>query len=118
MSFNVIDNPGFTKFQKNAGFKNSEFRALASLYAQAASHRALYDMAVDVDFDDGTCTITYYLSNSYKPYLQFVILHVGPRSAMYEVFKEGKGKIIRSGLFDRAFDRLREEVHALMPSSE
>lgn len=115
MTFRVIDNPEFDKFKKNAGFKNAEFKALAGIYSRAASVRALYDIGVDVDFDEGVCTFTYYRTNNYKPYLQFVIKHVGPHTAMYEVFKEGKGRIARSGLFKRAFARLEEEVAALMP---
>ncbi len=115
MSFGVIDNPEFDKFRKNAGFKNAEFKALAGLYSRAAVVKAFYDMGVDVDFDEGLCTFTYYRTNAYKPFLQFVIRHVGPRTAMYEVFMEGKGRIARSGLFKRAFERLEEEVQVLMP---
>ena len=114
MSFRVIDNPEFGKFRKNAGFKNAEFKALAGLYSRAVLVKALYDIGVDVDFDEGICTFTYYRTNAYVPYLQFVIRHVGPRTAMYEVFMEGKGRIARSGLFKRAFERLEEEVQGLM----
>ena len=117
MTFHVIDNPEFDKFRKNAGFKNAEFKALAGLYSRAAVVKALYDMGVDVDFDEGLCTFTYYRTNNYRPFLQFVIRHVGPRTAMYEVFMEGKGRIARSGLFKRAFERLEEEVLGLMPGS-
>ena len=67
-----------------------------------------------MDFDEGACTFTYYRSNNYKPYLQFVIRHVGPHTSMYELYKEGKGRIAKSGLFKRAFERLEEEVAALM----
>lgn len=114
MTFGVIDNPDFKRFRKHSGFKNAEFRKLAGLYSRAASARALYDIAVDVDFDEGTCTFTYFQSNNYKPTLQFVIRRVGPYTDMYELYKDGKGRIAKSGLFDRAFERLEEEVAALM----
>jgi len=114
MGFDVIDNPEFRKFKKKSGFKNAEFKALAGLYSRAASVKVLYDIGVDVDFDEGTCTFTYYRTNSYKPYLQFVIRHVGPHTDMYEVYLEGKGRITRSGLFSRAFKRLEEEIDNLM----
>lgn len=114
MSFQVIDNPDFDKFKKTAGFKNSEFRLLAGLFSRAASAKALLDMAVDVDFDEGTCTISYYKTR-YEPYLSFVVRHVGPRAVMYEVYKAEKGQILKSGLFQRAYDRLAEEIGELMP---
>lgn len=114
MTFRVIDNPDFKKFSRNAGFKNSEFKALAGLFSRAATVKALYDIGVDVDFDEGVCTFTYYRTNAYKPYLQFVIRHVGPHTAMYEVFKESKGRIAKSGLFRRAFKRLEDEIAELM----
>lgn len=114
MTFTVIDNPDFNKFKVRAGFKNTEFKALAGLYSQAASQKALYDIAVDVDFDTGVCTFTYYQSNNYVPTLQFLIRQVGPRTNMYEVYKEGKGRIAKSGLFERAFERLEKEVEDLM----
>ncbi len=50
--------------------------------------KALYDIAVDVDFEAETCTFTYYRSNTYKPYLQFVIRRVGPHTDMYELYQE------------------------------
>ncbi len=114
MSFQVIDNPDFDKFRKTAGFKNSEFRLLAGLFSRAASAKALLDMAVDVNFEEGTCSISYYQTR-YEPSFQFVIRHVGPRTVMYEVYKTDKGQILKSGLFQRAFDRLAEEIGALMP---
>lgn len=114
MSFHVIDNPDFKKFRKKSGFSNTEFRQLAGLFSRAASAKALYDIAVDVDFDEGVCQFTYFRSNSYQPYLTFVIRQVGPRTDMYELYKEGKGRIAKSGLFDRVFARLEVEVAELM----
>ena len=117
MVFTVIDNPDVQKFRKRSGFTNSQFKKLAGLYSRAASVKALYDIAVDVDFDEGTCTFTYYRSNTYKPCLQFVIRRVGPSTDMYELYKEAQGRIARSGLFDRTFQRLEEEVAVLMEDS-
>ena len=114
MVFQVIDNPDFGKFRARSGFKNAEFRLLAGLFSRAASAKALIDMAVDVDFDEGTCPITYYKTR-YEPYLSFVVRHVGPKTVMYEVYKTEKGQMTKSGLFTRAYERLAEEIEALMP---
>lgn len=114
MVFQVIDNPDFNKFRARSGFRNAEFRLLAGLFSHAASAKALLDMAVDVDFDEGTCTVSYFITR-YEPYLTFVVRHVGPRASMYEVYKGGKGQLVKSGLFARAYERLEAEVMALMP---
>ncbi len=114
MTFTVINNPDFDKFKARSGFKNAEFKMLAGLFSRAAAHKALYDIAVDVDFDEGVCTFTYYKGNSYSPYLQFVIRQVGPRTDMYELYLEGKGRIAKSGLFERVYERLEQEVDALI----
>lgn len=113
MAFEVIDNPDFQKFQARSGFKNAEFRLLVGLYSRAAAEKALYDIAVDVDFDEGTCTFTYYRSSHYAPFLQFVIRRAGPRTDMYEVYRQGRGRIAKSGIFDRAYKKLAEEIEGL-----
>lgn len=121
MTFDVIDNPGFgpelKKFRARSGFKNSEFKMLAGLFSRAASARALYDIGVDVDFDEGVCTFTYFRTNNYQPYLQFVIRRVGPHTDMYELYREGKGRLVKSGLFARVYERLEAEVEALIAPS-
>ena len=114
MVFEVIDNPDFKRFRKQSGFRNSEFKKLAGLFSRGATVKALYDIAVDVDFDEGTCTFTYFRSNAYRPYLQFMIRRVGPYTDMYELYKEGRGRIAKSGLFDRVFQRLEEEIDGLI----
>ena len=114
MVFQVIDNPDFGKFRARSGFKNAEFRLLAGLFSRAASAKALIDMAVDVDFEEGTCTISYFKTR-YEPYLRFVVRHVGPKTTMYEVYKAEKGQLVKSGLFPRAYERMVEEIEALMP---
>lgn len=116
MSFEVIDNPHFLKFKSYSGFTNAQFKQLAGLFSRAAAAKVLYDIGVDVDFEESVCTFTYYRSNAYQPYLQFVIRRVGPRSDMYELYKESKGRIAKSGLFDRTLERLEQEIEELMAS--
>ena len=110
MAFKVIDNPDFKKFKDHTGFKNHEFKKLAGLYRLGASAKALHDMAVDVDFEEKTCMVTYYQSNMHIPSLQFIVKQVGPRTIMYELFKHEKGRIAKSELFDRVFQRLEQEI--------
>ncbi len=114
MSFKVINNPDLDKFKARSGFKNYQFKMLAGLFSRAASAKALYDVAVDVDFDEGLCTFTYYKSNNYVPYLQFVIRHVGPQTDMYELYRESKGRIAKSGLFERVYEKLSAEIETLL----
>ncbi|PJB69828.1 MAG: hypothetical protein CO093_09560 [Alphaproteobacteria bacterium CG_4_9_14_3_um_filter_47_13] len=113
MAFTVIDNPDFRKFNARSGFKNHHFKMLAGLFSRASSLKTLYDMAVDVDFDEGTCSVTYYQSGNYTPYLQFIVRHIGPHTDMYELYKEGKGRIAKSGLFQRIYERLEKEISIL-----
>lgn len=118
MTLKVINNPDFQKFKAHSGFKNHEFKRLAGLFSIGASYKAIYDIAVDVDFDENICTFTYYRSNSYVPYLQFLIRRVGPNTDMYEVYKDGKGRISKSGLFERSFEKLEEEIQALIDEAQ
>lgn len=117
MPFRVINNPDFDKLKRRSGFTNNQFKKLAGLFSQASSVNVLYDIGVDVDFDEGLCTFTYYKSNAYVPYLQFIIRHVGPKTDMFELYKEGKGRIAKSGLFEKTFKRLEEEIESLINSS-
>jgi hypothetical protein len=114
MNFTVIENPDYNKFKARSGFRNSEFRRLATLYSRGVNGRAVHDMAVDVDFDEGVCTFTYYRGHGRAPFLQFVVRHVGPRTNMYELYQDGRGRIAKSGLFDRVYERLEQEILALM----
>jgi hypothetical protein len=118
MNLTVIENPEFKKFKSRSGFRNAEFRKLATLYSRGVTGRAVHDMAVDVDFDEGVCTFTYYRGHGRTPYLQFVVRHVGPHSNMYELYLENKGRIAKSGLFDRVYERLEAEITALMPRTD
>ena len=37
---------------------------------------------------------------------------------MYEVYKDGKGRISKSGLFERSFEKLEEEIQALIDEAQ
>lgn len=117
MVFEVIDNPDFHKFKAGAGFRNSQFKKLAGLFSRGASAKVLFDMSVDVDFEAGVCTVIYYQSSSYQPFMQFMIKQVGPRTTMYELWQEGKGRIAKSELFDRVFEKLCEHIEPLIAQS-
>ncbi len=113
MVFEVIHNPAFVQ---PAGFTQSQFRKLDQLYCSACVHKIFNYRTVDCDFDAGVASYTYYLSNQNIPYLQFIIRKVGPQTTMFEVYKQGKGRIAKSGVFDRAFEKLSLEVDALSES--
>lgn len=110
MSFEVITNPTFSQ---PAGFTQGQFRKLDQLYCAAAAAKTLNYRTVDCDFDEGVATYTYYTSLYHAPYLQFVIRKVGPRATMFELYKHGKGRILKSGVFDRTYEKLKDEVAAL-----
>jgi len=110
MTFEVINNPDFVQ---PAGFTKQQFRMLDQLYCACATDKTLTYRTVDCDFDEGIASYTYYKSFNHAPYLQFIIRKVGPRSTMFEVFKYGKGRVAKSGVFDRAYDKLRAEIELL-----
>ena len=114
MSFRVINNPDYLKSNNQTGFKNHEFKKLSGLFSRGASAKVIYDIGVDVNFEESICNFVYYRSSTYIPYVHFIIRQVGPRTTMYEVWKEGKGRIAKSGLFARAFERLEKEVEELI----
>lgn len=113
MSFTVINNPGYAP---KLGFTNAQFKKLDDLYCRAASEKVLTYRTVDCDFEVGEAVYTYYKSQSQAPLFQFFIKKVGPKTLMYEVYKQGKGRITKSGVFDKAFDKLKEEIEKLMPA--
>jgi len=110
MSFEVIHNPAFVQ---PAGFSQGQFRKLDQLYCMAAADKTLTYRTVDCDFDEGIAIYTYYMSTGHAPYLQFMIKKVGPRTTMFEVYKQGKGRVAKSGVFDRAYETLRDEINLL-----
>lgn len=107
MTFRVIDNPNL---RAQAGFTTGQFRKLDGLYLRAAAVRALTYRTVECDFDEEVASYTYYETEGRTSYLQFVIAKVGPRTMMYEVYKQGKGRIAKSGVFERAFEKLEKEI--------
>lgn len=110
MSSNVICTPSFSQ---PAGFSQAQFRKLDLLYCTAASYKVLTYRTVECDFDQGVASYTYYQSAHESPYLQFLIRKIGPRTTMFEVFKQGRGRIVKSGLFDKAYDVLVQEIDVL-----
>ena len=93
-----------------SGFTNSQFKRLDGLYLQSAANGVLTYRTVDCDFDEGVASYTYYKSEQFAPYLSFVIRKVGPRTTMYEVYLQDKGRIAKSGVFEKAFERLETEI--------
>ena len=110
MSFAVISNPAY---QARPGFTQAQFKKLDDLYCRAASLKALNYRTVDCDFEEGVAIYTYYINAHHTPLLQFVIRRIGPADMMYEVFCAGKGRIAKSGVFERAFACLKSEIAAL-----
>lgn len=103
----------FSRTSHPSGFTNVQFKKLDGLYLQASAAKTLTYRTVDCDFDEGVARYTYYKSQHFAPYLQFVIRRVGPRTTMYEVFLQDKGRVIKSGVFEKAFERLQSEIEAL-----
>jgi hypothetical protein len=104
----------FSRSSHPSGFTNFQFKQLDGLYLQSASKGALTYRTVECDFDEGVASYTYYKSEHFAPYLSFVIRRVGPRTSMYEVFMQDKGRIFKSGVFDRAFEKLKAEIEGLL----
>lgn len=104
----------FSSQSHSSGFTNAQFKRLDGLYLQACAVKTLTYRAVDCDFDEGVATYTYYKSPQFAPSLQFVIRRVGPRTTMYEVYLQDKGRVIKSGVFDKAFERLKLEIESLL----
>lgn len=115
MTFTVIHHLDFSKLEK-AGFTRFQFQKLDALYLQALQHKVLNSRAVDCDFETGLMTFTYAKTDHHPPMFQFLIRQVGPRQMMYEVYQEGKGRAFKSGLFDRAYEKLEAAIRDLFPS--
>lgn len=109
------------QFPKNReqiqGFTTHQFRQLDALYLIAVSHKVLIERSVGCDFEEGVARFGYHKGEHLPPYLEFVIRRVGPRTLMFELFMEGKGRVMKSGLFDRTYERLKEEVEKLLEDS-
>ncbi len=86
---------------------------LDQLYCLCATYKILTYRTVECNFDDGVASYTYYKSSNQAPYLQFIIRKVGPRSTMFELYKYGKGRIAKSSVFERVYDKLCAEFPSL-----
>jgi hypothetical protein len=95
------------------GFTQAQFKRLDDLYCRSASNKILTYRTVECDFEKEVASYTYYKSQTETAYLQFLIRKVGPKDMMYEVYKQGGGRIAKSGVFERAFDVLRAEIESL-----
>lgn len=113
MSLEVISSSAAPSADRISGFSNGQFKRLDDLYLRAAARKVIAERAVDCDFDDGVACYTYYKAQSRMPYLQFLIRRAGPHSTMFEVYKQGAGRIAKSGLFDRALEVLKNEISKL-----
>ena len=100
-----------------AGFTQSQFRKLDQVYCLAAREKILTFRSVECDFDEGVASYPYHAAENSPPFLQFVIRKVGPKTTMFELYKHGKGRIAKSGLFERAYEALSEEIDALLERS-
>lgn len=119
MSDKVITIPQFSKQSApNTGFTQGQFKKLDGLYLQAAAAKSLTYRTVECDFDEGLASYTYYVSASHAPQIQFLIRKVGPQTMMYEIYLREKGRVLKSGLFERAYERLEQEIYALMGMDE
>tara|TARA_B100001989_G_C24540559_1_gene467311 strand:+ start:1400 stop:1750 length:351 start_codon:yes stop_codon:yes gene_type:complete len=110
MSNDVILNPAF---HQPAGFTQNQFRKLDQLYCMTAAEKVLTYRTVECDFDDGIASYTYFKTEVDSPYLQFVIRKVGPRATHFELYKKHKGCIAKSSIFERTYEKLREEIEKL-----
>ena len=107
----------FSRQSHPSGFTNAQFKKLDGLYLRAAAMKVLTYRSVECDFDEGVASYTYYKVEGHTPYLQFIIRKVGPRTTMYEVFMQDKGRVVKSGVFEKAFERLQMEVEKLLASA-
>lgn len=114
MGFTVIHNPAYDKLEK-AGFTRFQFQRLDALFLRANQAKILMCRYVDCDFDEGIATFTYAKGENHPAMFQFVIRQVGPKQAMYELYRSGKGRPFKSGLFDRTYEKLEEAIEALLP---
>ncbi|MBK9586422.1 MAG: hypothetical protein KA099_00475 [Alphaproteobacteria bacterium] len=111
MSLYVLNTPAS---EQSTGFTRSQFQKLDQLYMYAASKKALTYRTVDCDFNEGLATYTYFQAASHTPSLQFAIRKVGPRTTLFELYCQGKGRVMKSSVFERVFESLAAEVERLV----
>jgi hypothetical protein len=103
----------FSNASHTSGFTTAQFKKLDGLYLKAAAEKTLTYRTVECEFEEGLASYTYYKSAHLSPLLKFVIRRVGPRTTMYEIYMQDKGRILKSGLFEKAYERLAEEIEKL-----
>jgi hypothetical protein len=113
MSFQVIDNPDYISKNRNSGFTNCQFKKLDALFLKYASLKLLNYRGVQCDFEEGVFEYHYHKTRHHPALYTFIIRRVGPRTTMYEVWLLDKGRVFKSGLFDRALNKLESELETL-----
>lgn len=110
VTFTVISN---TSNQAIRGFTTFQFKKLDDLYCRSASKKILNYRTVECDFENGTASYTYYKVANETPFARFVIRRVGPNDMMYELYVESKGRVAKSGVFERTLEALRNEIEKI-----
>ena len=113
MSFQVIDNPDYISKNKHSGFTNCQFKKLDALFLKFASSKVLNYRSVECNFDEGVFEYHYHKTKHHSALFSFIIRRVGPRTTMYEVWTSDKGRVFKSGLFDRSLKKLEDELSLL-----
>lgn len=96
------------------GLSRFQFQKLDAVFLRASSEGALRIRTVDCDLEEGRVEIALSKSPQHTPVIAFVAQKVGPRTTMYELYMEGKGRVEKSALFDRVYERYRDEVDQII----
>lgn len=110
----MIHNPDFGNIEK-AGFTRFQFQRLDALYLRALQAKILTCRMVDCDFELGLAVFSYAKADNHPPLFQFMIRQVGPRQVMYELYRQGKGRAFKSGIFERVYERLETAIVEMLP---
>ena len=96
------------------GLSRFQFQKLDAVFLRASSEGVLRNRTVDCDLDAGFVEISLSKSPHHTPAIAFVAQKVGPRTTMYELYMEGKGRVEKSALFERVYERYRDEVEQII----
>lgn len=97
-----------------SGISKSQFRRIDQVFSRAVAEKTLTYRTVDCDFDKGTMMISLAETPYHSPSVAFAANKVGPQTTMYELYVEGKGRVVKSTLFDRVFEAYRDTVESLI----
>ena len=111
MSENVISVLGSNE---KRGLSRYQFQKIDGVFLRASSNNILQSRTVDCDLEQGYVEIALAKSPQHPPVISFVAKKVGPRTTMYELYMEGKGRVEKSALFERVFERYDKEVEKMM----